>query len=343
MAATDQSERDRLVQMVGDGADLLGRLNGLCTDEGDQVARSLLATIPDYNKAFDKNEDTQGKVSSENVKALMKGLLGFGAVSGATGIELKSVVDMVVDAVKARGDAIYDIDPNNNTDVRSPQECYQSSLERGKKIMKVLNNIGQPSPPLGEAEALKKEFNTTFFKAYLDTRNAKTDGSMAVITKGPAGSKFGNTYNVSDGTITAADNAQKQYGQRDPLNWSDVAFWTFQEELHQARRLDESGRLDSAHLREVQRCLVLNTPTVRTVEHIYATHADRVGGADKVVWTAGDGDAFLALLGTPNCSGAGWLLIDHHDAMHLKKIVSITVEGFVEGFMIERLYITYGN
>ena len=34
-----------------------------------------------------------------------------------------------------------------------------------------------------------------------------------------------------------------------------------------------------------------------------------------VDWVPEDGDAFIALLATPNGSGAGWLLADHYDEL----------------------------
>lgn len=42
-----------------------------------------------------------------------------------------------------------------------------------------------------------------------------------------------------------------------------------------------------------------------------------------VEWRPEDGDALTAILGTPNGSGAGWLLADHFEELGRKRIASI--------------------
>jgi hypothetical protein len=103
------------------------------------------------------------------------------------------------------------------------------------------------------------------------------------------------------------------------LNWNVIAFEGYK----------RSGQ-KAADLKYVLRQDITNAGTKAVLEEVYkgAQKGSEITQATTKweTWTYDDAkhrDAFLALLGTPNGNGAGYILVDYAATLKDKKIVSI--------------------
>ncbi|KAJ5899320.1 hypothetical protein N7495_004064 [Penicillium taxi] len=149
------------------------------------------------------------------------------------------------------------------------------------------------------------------------------------VTYALTGAHYDNMYDVHDGLIIVNDIQSPGAVNREcPVDhltklqrWSDVSFLQWQE-------LCRSRQHSVKKLNHVVQTLVTNPITESVL-------CKALGETENTNWEKykdglildSKGDAFTAVLGTPNGSGTAWMLIQHKDQLGLKKVSQITVYG----------------
>lgn len=197
---------------------------------------------------------------------------------------------------------------------------YDISLARGFRVQQAIRD-SQEATAAQKAERKAKNatnlatFNDQYTTMAGSTMDGFTDITIRCLSAG--GSVLINSFNLASGSIDAENNIQAE-NQKDPLRWSDIAFFAY---CQGATNRPWKG--DPTTIVEIKQTSISNKETLATIKEAYAK-LGKVKG--KINWTAGSGDPFVALLGTPNASGAGYMCADHFDEMGGKKVGTIITE-----------------
>lgn len=138
-----------------------------------------------------------------------------------------------------------------------------------------------------------------------------------------------NIFDTEKGVIVAVDNDHKGGRMGVPVEkfaaWSDLVYWQYE------KLATQQGHQPSA-LNYVVRWGVVNEESQSVIEEAYR----RAGKTKKdyynewAMWTpSGTKDEFLALLGTPNGRGAGYIAIDFPVSLG-KTVKSIRTKNYID-------------
>ncbi|ETI24400.1 hypothetical protein G647_03769 [Cladophialophora carrionii CBS 160.54] len=140
---------------------------------------------------------------------------------------------------------------------------------------------------------------------------------------------FRQTDRVDDRKLEVDNVMRKQYGLQGPLSWSEFTFYAWRQRVRDQRANNTANVLDT--LQAVKAGSIANEITKAVMRYCYDHAAKPPRSKDQVEWTMEThGDLFVALLGTPNALGAGWLLADHNDELGgyiVDKIITSGVDG----------------
>lgn len=112
-------------------------------------------------------------------------------------------------------------------------------------------------------------------------------------------------------------------------HWSDLTFLTWQKLV--------SSKAQMQSLKGVVHCKVSNRFTIAVIESLLEKRGRlRSQHVGRVVeqYTEQDGEDFLALLGSPNGSGTGFMLAQHKDQLGRKTVKSISVVQETERILV---------
>ena len=237
------------------------------------------------------------------------------------------------------------------------QATYNESLAKGTRYwnrfqdaLAQYNGEGREELVSGLAEK-RKEYKVRFKSNYVNkTKKIGTSKNQDVATSGLGfdGDKvdptkdipYSNSADFRDNSITALHN----YAERDMAREADVALGGAED--YERRGLPNSEILWQQYklaakkqfkynkgsrakklmkgLSVVKRRQVQPVETIKTI--MFAMPDNKIGLEVKHTWTAGT-EEFLAMLGTPNCSGVVHMLADHIDELEGKSITEIELLG----------------
>ncbi|OCT52365.1 hypothetical protein CLCR_10729 [Cladophialophora carrionii] len=217
-------------------------------------------------------------------------------------------------------------------DVRQDEtESYGVCLRTGQKIQAAIAaSFGT------KTEEEKRQIAT--YRARRQTRPLRWKREA----KGDYVSKFQDifrqTYRVDDRKLEVDKVLRKQYGLQGPLSWSEFTFYAWRQRVRNQRANNTANVPDT--LQAVEAGSIANETTKAIMRYCYDHAAQPPRSKDQVEWTMEThGDLFVALLGTPNALGAGWLLADHNDELGgyiVDKIMTGGVDGGLK-IVLEKL------
>jgi hypothetical protein len=234
---------------------------------------------------------------------------------------------------------------------------YDENLAKGIRYWDNLKNANDSfkgndnSGFLKTQEKKQKDYNAKFDKNYIhkveEIKNSKdiSVSSIGLAHKKDKGYKgkdipYANEVSFEDNSITASHN----YAERDRAREQDVnkkgekgykprglpnseILWQqykLAARSHSKIHKDSKAKDLIKGLSVVKRRQVQNTSTQMTI--LFALPDDKTDLEGSHAWQAGS-EEFLAMLGTPNCSGAAFLLADHVNELEGKSITEIKLLG----------------
>ncbi|KAK0099637.1 hypothetical protein ONS95_013467 [Cadophora gregata] len=209
---------------------------------------------------------------------------------------------------QARGRKVYDILQAARTD--PGRTTVATDKQGGDGLMAAYDIVTSPDT-LTVPVSLMDEFDAigyspfNYRKVQVKIKNSRQDPM------------FDNLFNAREGVIFAIDNQGWRGGDQRQLKWSEAAFQSYSQMARdQGMPLDRLGR--------IYRYNVANDEAVPIVEEAYDIRGSNLYGGYWEKWTyAENPEAFLALLGTENGAGVGYLLSDHAAAFGKMNVEAI--------------------
>jgi hypothetical protein len=191
-----------------------------------------------------------------------------------------------------------------------------------EETIEVFNSLG-----LSTADSANRDYHSEHDK----------DSTHEGIFYGASKGYYANVYNADGGMIVAGNNQGPTLKLRGIKNliplrqYSDVVFLTW--------RMVAGDRVKG--LKYIMRHFIVNEQTIQVMEEVLGRRGERLKPWPGVKIEFPERDA-LALLGTPNGRGVGWMLIQHKRQLGLKTIRAVTIfqcfgEEFCMLFWIEDL------
>lgn len=315
---------------------LKGRLNTIEPTADIEFNKQWLKYIPRYQDREHQADytrgdwDKEGTIDSIGVEQLMFGLN-------------RANIQKIVLAVQDRNGQLYSKDSKGKD--RTDAENYELSYNSGIKVLTALKQSFERTADQTAIATLKNELSAAFEKTYIpkfqwsqleyfDPPDTPRNLESKVKAQGRNASSYDTNFKKADDgrlEIGALYNTTKQYGQRDPLKWSDVVFAAYRDLLAKQPTL-----LPAKELGQIYQWNITNEQTQATIREIYARNPEYANGrtnGEPVKWhPQADGalqKAFIALMGTPNAVGSGWLLVDHNADLG-NKVVACIITSFCQ-------------
>lgn len=317
------------------------------------------------DKGLEKEADIMGeKASKINIRSGFDRKIGSGGpINGSNIIQAKKTAPFDVEKKYAGKVADYseykDLDQNayNKLIYDKASDIYDKNLKKGTHYWNTLKEAiksfeaGNNREFLEAQNKKRADYDLKFNKNYVSNiRSDQNSNGLNVSSSGLAfdGDQidpgkdvpYSNVLDFKDNSISANHN----YAGRDMARNQDVKmkddgdyqkrglpnseilwqqykhaaksqFWFFKES--RAKRLMKG-------LSTIKRRQVQNTATQMTL--LFALPDNKINLEERHAWQAGS-EEFRAILGTPNCSGAAFLLTDHVDELDGKSITEIESLG----------------
>jgi hypothetical protein len=202
------------------------------------------------------------------------------------------------------------------------EKNYNKSLERGRKLLEEIEANATRNPQPKTDKSVTKQYAKTLegFKTDLAFVSDQARRLHTLSQTSATASKYVNQVDLPAQTIVAEDN--ERFGAQAPPN-SEAFWWQYKKVLHvlfpEKARYKEEKRKSLAH---IARTVIVNEQTEDTMRWCQGTPTSEPGWF-VVHPTEAERDDFCALLGTPNGTAAGYLLIQHGVSFMKKGIASI--------------------
>ncbi len=237
------------------------------------------------------------------------------------------------------------------------ETAYNRNLDRGTRYWNNLNNTidhYNADDNKGFLKTQKKQhsdYDKKFKKNYINKLERVPDSedievsSTGLAKKGDKGyvgkaTPYSNSVNFEDNSITASHNyatqdrarqkdeenkGKKRYKPRGLPN-SEILWQQYKTGAKEQSKIHKESKAEDLikGLSTVKRRQVQNPSTLQTILFALPDGKDDFKAAHA--WRAA-GEEFKAMLGTPNCSGAAFLLADHVDELEGKSITEIELLG----------------
>lgn len=248
----------------------------------------------------------------------------LGPLADRTDDTLQTLAEQLFDENHAKGvDIVGTLNARKQAEQDAPQEETRAQKSRTKTANKLHKNYTTKAHPLeqqGEYRTGSKGKGSTQ-EAYSNwvslDQNALTSGS---------------NYSIKD--PNRPDPALPAPAKRKHLNNSEIFWQQWQEAVktgvNSGRKKSSRRKAKRGELSQIKRDGVINYNTLLTAHHSLPNGQGFSSGVN--VSFAPETPEFLALLGTPNGRGVGFMLQDHYHEMNNKSFGGVTLNGAERSF-----------